>query len=120
MINKCKMEKTRKNISKKFFRKKNKILRKFQKRSQNKKSRCLKKILKTKNFVLKNTKNDPVKREINIFSKFLQKMKAGIMPDPPVEYLRKCNFGQNRHLFSSTFIFSKIFDVSGLNRSHYI
>ena len=34
-------------------------------------------------------KNDLVKREIKIFSKFLQKMKAEIMLYPPLEYLRK-------------------------------
>ena len=78
------IEKTWKNISKNFFRKKIKIKKNLKKCGQNEKSRCLKKFLKTKNFVLKNTKNDLVKRKINIFSKFLQKMKAGIMLNPPM------------------------------------
>ena len=90
-------ENSKKHI-KNFFLKKIKFEKIF-KNVVKKKISVLKKILKTKNFVLKNTKNDLVKREIKIFSKFLKKMKAEIMPDSPVEYLRNGNFHRITGLF---------------------
>ena len=73
--------------------KKNKI-KKFSKKIWSKKKKiCDKKFFFfRKVFDLKNTKNYIVKRKINIFSIGLQEMNPTIIPDPPVQYLRKCNF----------------------------
>ena len=58
-----------------------------------------------KNFVLKNTKIDVSRRELKIFSKFLQKMKADIMLDSPVEYLIYFIFDQKVPFFTHPFIY---------------